>query len=74
MASQSGVSDPSRIQDVGKEEMDGVGDGGPIFQPIEINAAEAVQRVDFLLRQTDGDHELAIALAAAIAALPGGVG
>jgi hypothetical protein len=54
--------------------MHGGGEGGPIFQPIEVNAAKAVERVDFLGSKLDGHHQASVALTLAVAALASGVG
>jgi len=54
--------------------MDGVGDGAAVFELVEVEATQAAQPVGFLPRQGDGDHDLAIALAAPVALALGGVG
>jgi len=68
------VSDASHVQDVGEQKVDGVGDGAAVFELVEVEAVQAAELVSFLPRQPDGDHDLVVALATTVAALPGGVG
>jgi hypothetical protein len=56
---------------MGEHEMEGVGNGGAIFEPIQIETADAVERGGLGGAQRDGDHNVASALPDFVASLPG---